>query len=340
MNLQAFINALRHENPLFRLNAARSLGMVAEIEAFEPMGVVFQQEADPEVKQTMHWAGKEILKAKQSGITTLDRIFEVFNINQEILNMPDPTEEELMRTMQDNLDRDLLKMKKDGLVGQAGLTIAAGLAGGLVGGLTGSVAAASAGVGMSMGRPSGIAHDYNRSTFGAKRIPATAPTDASIKIWSQRLLSSEDPNLRMTAARELLMMNNPAAVPNLANAYLNDPIQEVRDLAYRCGVELYLKMRYWEYFQDGTLDDEFRIRAMAEGKIKTEANSPFIFTDNSSPITSSGTGGIGGLGTSGLGENAKEAPDDDALSETSPEEIAEILRRAEENRAKRGRNRR
>lgn len=334
MNMQAFMNALRHENPLFRLNAARSLGMVAEVDAFEPMGVVFQQETDPEVKQAMHWAGKEILKAKQSGITTIDRVFEVFNINQEILNMPDPSEEKLMQTMQDNLDRDLLKMKKDGLAGQAGLTIAAGLAGSLVGGAIGGVAA-STGAAMNMARSGGISHDYDRSTFGSKRIPATRPTDASIKIWSQRLLSAEDPALRITAARELWMINNPAAVPNLANAYLNDPVQEVRDEAYRCGVELYLKMRYWEFHQDGTLDDEFRTRALAAGKIQTESTPPFIFTDDAqtgSAFTASGTGGLGSA------EN--DTADDDALKETPPEEIAEILRRAEENRAKRSRNRR
>jgi hypothetical protein len=307
MNLEAFVIALHHENPAYRANAGRSLGMVEEVEVYEVMGVQFRKETDPQVKEVLHWAGQRLVKARQNGITTLDRVFEFFRINAEIDALPDPNEERLLRDMQYRLDSDIQNMREGGLRGKAGLTAAAGLLGGMAGGVTGAAMSAFM-ANMYLNRVPGDAYAVPGDEHRPGRIPPKTPSQDSIRIWSERLLSQPDAATRITSARELSQINNPAAIPNLAMAFLTDPEDGVRVAAYQAGLEIYLNMRYWNWTQDGTIEREYDERLANLGKKRPESET-LIAEDKSI----------------------------NAMRETSSHEIAEILRKAEEARAKRGR---
>ncbi|WP_119072157.1 HEAT repeat domain-containing protein [Aggregatilinea lenta] len=298
MRLNTLIASLAHPTPSVRLDVVRVLGMVEETRALDALRAQLATEADPDIRAAIQWAGQRLYSAQQAGYSTIDALFEHFNINREIEHAPDEAEAELLRKMDSMFDKDLQRMKEQAAKRRAGTALAAGLGGMMAGGaLTGmgmmsaSLAAGAdvAGSNLSVGGMGSV-----------RRVPPTAPATTDIAIRVRRLREDTKASNRTLTATELAQINNPQALPALAAAYLLDPVPEVRQAAERFGKILYWSMFYWEMEQSGEIAAEMKRRREALGSRTQQApNTP----PPPSPATS--------------------------------EDAAEILRRAQENRAKR-----
>lgn len=297
MQLDTLIASLTHPAPSVRLDVVRVLGMVEETRALVALRQQYAVETDPAVREAIEWAGQRLYSAQQAGYSTIDALFEHFNINREIEHTPDEAEAELLRKMDTMFDKDLQRMKEQAAKRRAGTALAAGLGGMMAGGaLTGmgmmsaSLAAGAdvAGSNLSVGGSGSI-----------RRTPPTAAATTDIAIRVRRLREDATAANRVLAATELAQINNPQALPALAAAFLLDAVPEVRQSAERFGKILYWSMLYWNMEQRGEIAAEMKRRRQALGSRTQQPGTPQPPT----PATS--------------------------------EDAAEILRRAQENRARR-----
>ncbi len=313
MKFEALLQGVNAPNPETRLNVVRVLGMVEETRALTVLGERYKVETDATVKQAIQWAGKKIHQASQSGYSTINEVFRFFGIDREIANLVDPREAELLRRMQTSMDNAMIKSQQDAASRRITTATAMGIGATLIAGpLTGGLVMGSA---MSGGIDASSSNmGPLREALSNKRTPPPVPADVNITIWAKRLL--EDPNRenRKNAAIELANFNNPLALPHLATALINDMDPVVREAAERYGKVLYWKMIYWEMEQDGTLEQEFKARAKAAGKDFEEQAQ------------------ASGDGTGPLAPSKSQPP---PMPEANKSDIAQILARAEAEKAKR-----
>lgn len=306
MKLNILLGGLNNPQPAVRVDIVRVLGMLDEIRALDSLRQRYQTETDPAVKSAIAWAGKRLFEAQQAGYSTIDELFRHFGIEREIENTPDAAEAEMMKKLQDNMDSDLRRMQERGNSRRIGMAVAAGLGGSLLGGTTVGMSAAMGA--MMPGAGAASSGLDGRPQIGSQRTPATAPSGADISVWVRRLREDVSPGKREQAAIELAQLNNPAALPYLAAAFVSDPDPKVRQAAQRFGKNLYWSAIYWEMEQDGSLAEEMAKRAQAMGKNIPKA--PGI----SSPGTTTAAPGS----TSG-----------------AQEDVTDILRKAQAARSKR-----
>jgi hypothetical protein len=313
MKLENLLQGLNAPPPEIRLNVVQVLGMVDETRATPQLRERFAVETDPEVKNAIQWAGRKIHQAAQAGYSTINEIFRFFFIDREIENLVDPREAELVRRITTNMENDLLKSQLDSANRKVGTAAAIGiggtlLAGPLVGGamFTGAMSVGSELASSNVGAL--------REQLSTQRTPAPRPSDVNIGVWVKRLREDPNPENRKSVAIELANFNNPAALPFLAAAYINDPEAAVRDTAHTYGKILYWKAIYWEMELDGSLQEEFKKRAKAAGK-------DFAPLENA--------------GATGSGELALSKSEPPPLPAANKDDIAQILARAEAEKAKR-----
>lgn len=264
MNLQQILSFLEHPNPTVRLDTARVLGMVYETEAIAPLKAAYEKETDEETKQVMAWAGKRIVKAHKEGYRVLDDIFEHFNLNHELQKTVSDGELLLLQRLERQLDNDINSIRKRGSLTRTGMALAGGA-------MLGGIAGASFAIGSMMRSSSDVRdNDRRRSDYSGRRTPPMRPTDGATSMWIYKLQNEQDPQDRRTAITELMSINNPNAMPALFSAHLTDPVEVIRDAAYNAGRLLYLRMRYWQLTQDGTIDVEFQRRSE---EIRAAANN-------------------------------------------------------------------
>jgi len=306
--LDALINGLNHSQPAVRLDVARVLGMLEETRALPALRRRYQDEPDAAVRTVIAWAGRRLYDAQQAGYDTLNALWHYFHIDRELERMVDDAEAELLRRMEHELDSDLRRQLEESNRRRLGLTLAAGMGGMVLAGPLGGLAAARMAIGSgTAGAPS---EGGARPAIGLQRTPATRPTNDDISVWVKRLRESLAPAAREQAAVELAQINNPAALPHLAAAFVSDPADKVRDAAQRSGKLLYWNALYWAMEQDGSLQAELERRFAALGK----APSP------------------------GGGPSAGGSHDAPAPQAAPPQtDVSEILRRAQEERARRKR---
>jgi len=136
----------------------------------------------------------------------------------------------------------------------------------------------------------------------------THPTDGDIKIYVRRLHEEKDPAKRATAAQNIArLVNNPAALPDLAAAFIDDPAQAVKEAAQQAAKEIYWNAMYWEMEQDGRMKAEIERRG---GEVKQATST----------------------GMAALSQPRPAQP-----PEPKPGDIAKILKKAEAQREKRKR---
>ncbi len=317
MKLEVLIGSLDNPQPAVRLDVARVLGMLDEVQALDALRQRFQVETDPSVRNAIAWAGKRLYEAQQAAYSTVEEVCRHFGVDREIENMPDAQEAEMMKKLQDNFDAEMIRMQDQNNKKKAGMALAAGLGGAMVGGMTMGMSAAMGSMsGGLIGSPS--SNMEARPQIGTKRNPATMPSKSDISVWAKRLREASSVDVRENAAIELAQLNNPMALPHLAAAFVNDPEVKVREAAQRFGKVLYWNMIYWEMEQDGSMAEEMKRRAEKIGK-NIEAKS------------STGTGPLSS--GSPAADTPFAAPQRPA--EAPQEDINEILRRAKEGRAKR-----
>jgi hypothetical protein len=317
MKLDVLISGLNNPQPAVRLDVVRVLGMLDETRALEPLRQCYKVESEAAVRSAIAWAGKRLYGAKQAGYSTVEELFQFFGVYREIENMPDDaTEAELMQEMQRKLDADILQMKQRSNRKQLGMAAAAGLAGYAMGGVMMGTRmtsdALSVGAGMASSSMEG------RPQIGTQRTPATAPSNAEIGVWVKRLRESKNPAQREQAAIELGQLNNPAALPYLAAAFVGDPSPQVQQAAQRFGKQLYWSAIYWDMEQTGELQREIERRAVALGK--NIAKPPARPPGSADAADDTNTFSAG----------AQPAPD-----QPDPEDVREILRQAKAARKKR-----
>jgi hypothetical protein len=132
----------------------------------------------------------------------------------------------------------------------------------------------------------------------ARLIPALSPSEDDIGIWLKRLAKEENPTTRTQILSHITSINNPDALLYIAHAQVTDPDPQVRAAAKHFGRLLYWRQVYWEMTQNGMID-EIR-ETLAE---RMHVHLP-----------------------------ATKARD---MSVTAQESVEQILRKAEERRAKR-----
>lgn len=317
MRLEILLGGLDHPQPAVRLDVVRVLGMLDETRALDRLRQIYPREADPTVRSAINWAGRRLYQARQAGYSTLDEIFRYFGVDREIENLPDATEAEMMRKLQDSLDRDLIRMRDRMGQRKIGMAVAAGLGGTVIGGVTvGMMALTGA---MQPGADAASSGMEGRPQIGTQRAPATAPSDADISVWARRLRESPTPEGREQAAIELAQLNNPRALPFLAAAFMGDESLKVQQAAQRYGKVLYWSALYWQMSRDGTLAQEMERRAAALGKRIGEA--PAQEVPPTAPAAS----------------DAPVPPEPSPAAEPPPVDVGEILRKAQEGRAARKR---
>lgn len=328
MKLDTLIASLRHANPAVRLDVVRVLGMTDETGALEALRASYAQETDEAVRQAISWAGKRLYQAQQAGYSTLNEIFRHFNIDRELENAPDAVEAELMRKLENQLSNDLNQMRTGTGLRQAGLSAAAGLGLGLIGGTTMGLSAAMGGLTAGAGIASSSLGE-TRPQIGTTRTPPTAPSTTDISVWVKRLRAGKLPGQREEAIFELGSLNNPSALPHLAAIFVEDTSPQVRETAQRVGKALYWNSIYWDMERDGTLRAEMDRRLQALGK-RTSAAGTGSLPPGTGPITGPVQPGTGTLPPA-------DASGPAATANQSQADIAEILRRAQQDRNQRKR---
>lgn len=272
MKLEVLLSGLKKPQPEVRLDVVRVLGMLDETRALETLREHYKRETDPAVRDAIAWAGKRLYQAVLAGYSTIDELFRYFRIDREIETMPDVSEQEIMRRMDQQFDADMRDLRIQQTRRKVGVAIAAGLAGGAVG----------AGGGMQMMidamRPGADAAStgVGKGDRMVQRTPATLPTNTSIDIWVKRLHKATKPEDRENAIIELHQLNNPRALPHLAHVFVSDESPKVRQAAQRYGKILYWGSVYWDMEQSGALAEEMQRRAAELGKavkVKTEGGT-------------------------------------------------------------------
>ncbi|NWG15242.1 MAG: HEAT repeat domain-containing protein, partial [Chloroflexi bacterium] len=267
MNLEDLLNGLKADDASARLQAARIIGLLDETLALDALAARYRVETAAEVKAAIAWAGKRVQAARQAGYTTLDAIFKHFHIEYEIENQEDKREADLLRKMQTDLDMQLLRERS----GRAG-NIALGAAiGGVLMGPQGMLIGAMSG--LTPGADALSSGLEERPQIGKRRVLPTRPGDGDIRLIVRRLLDDPNPDKRRSAALDLgSISNNPAALPYLAQAFVEDAVQVVREAAGRAGKLIYWNVIYWEMEQSGEMAREIERRAAARSA--AEAQTP------------------------------------------------------------------
>lgn len=305
MNQQQLIQTLHHPEAKFRLQAAQIILMVEEVAALPTLVERYRVETDMGVKTAIAQTGVHLQALKRTGYDTLDAIFEHFRINQEIANQADAREADLMRQLESNLQVQLMKEQRDA-ANKRLATNAAIIAGAtLLGGVSGALSSASL-VSTPATDTLSSSLDQQRPQVGKERIPAIKPSATDVRVHLRRLVETTEPQRRKVLINDLASINNPAALPHLAALFINDPDAGVREAAQKAGKQIYWNAIYWEMTQNGSFDAEYRRRSALLGK---------------KPPTSQPT--------------ASPPP----AQEASQEAIGDILRKAQERREKRNKNR-
>lgn len=312
MKFNEFIAYLNDPDPAKRISYIRLFGLVEETKAFEAIRGRFGAETDPDVKATLNWAGGRIVAAGKRGYDSLNEIFERYKINQEIENLEDPDEARLIQQMTSRMEMDIHQSKMNAANAQTAQTVgimAARLAiGGPMSALSGMSGMAS---GMTPSVDLSSSLGASRPEVGKSRIPAQHPSDTPIDSWFKRMQQDPKPEGRKKILIELMNFNNPNALPLLADFYFVEQDPSVQAEVERVVKVLYLNQLYWDLTQTGTIGREFEKRATTEGKKVTQS------------MLKTETGGL------------TDTTEKRTTQESSSEDLAAIMRKAEEARQKR-----
>lgn len=331
MQLEKLLANLNHANSDVRLSVIRTLGMLEETRALPALTASYKREPSEDLRRAISWAGQRLQAAHKRGYATQDEIFKYFGVYRELENSKNAAEAELLEKMQQQLDADLARMKTSpgAVIKRTGYTIAAAAMGGMM-------------MGASYALSSGMSPSGNMgptpTSMTSRRAPAILPSNADISLWVRRL-SHDDPTAREKAANQLVELNNPAALPHLAASFVNDPVAAVRAAAERAGKLIYWRVMYWQMEHDGTLATEMaRLHAEMYAEVVMGGAAEEETEPPATPDTPPGY--VSPFITPETAPPPPPPPPAPTLQAEPPpaepqEDIAEILRRAEEARARR-----
>jgi hypothetical protein len=266
--LENLLSGVHHVEPMQRLNAVIVLGTVDEVEAIPTLIECFKSEREPDVRQALTWAGKRLQTVRQSGYSTLGAIIQHFRIDRALAADEDEREHRLLDQMKCKAEMEHIQRQDSNLKDSLTSTAVSTALFGITGFMSSMGSAASSGanfISSNMGN--------DRPQHGSQRIMPTRPTDSDVRIYVRRLQQEKDPAKRATAAQNIArLVNNPAALPDLAAAFIDDPAQTVKEAAQQAAKEIYWNAVYWEMEQDGRMKAEIARRGGA-GEATSSASS-------------------------------------------------------------------
>lgn len=291
MNTQDLFRQFASAEPKQREQTAYIIGTLDEVAALPLFAKRYPNETDDKVKKAMVWAGKRLQTAKAAGYSTLEAIIQHFHIDAEYASpQDDPETQEKLRKVQFELERQVLKQQEADAKAQAFKRIGMGTMFGLPGLM---MTPPPPMLGTDLIKVSAAQH----SAIPRHRNMPTRPSDSDITMLVRRLMEETHWEKRARAATDLaVIVNNPAALPALARAFMQDRSPQVQEAAQRAAKLIYWNAVYWQMEQDGSMAAEIARRA-------AEAGRP--------------------------------APTPPASSESTKEDISAILRNAEAARRKR-----
>jgi len=227
------IAALKNPSPAARVEILRILALVEEPQALPALRTLAGSETDPDVLNTLRWAGDLIARAARNGYNTEAAMSAYFRFDQKPAESQQK-EAELLQRMQHQLDMDMIQMRNQASTRR---TLGRGLMFGALGLVTASPAIQSTLAG-------DVANSDAPLDTGTHPIVPQRPTDSNIGAWIKQLRTG-DPKTRRQAATELLGFNNPAALPHLGYCFALATEEPVRMEAQRVGKLLYFNWFYW-----------------------------------------------------------------------------------------------
>jgi hypothetical protein len=285
------LNNLQGQNPRIRADVALILGTVEEPRALQALQQAFTRESDSAAKAAIAWAGKRLQPLPLDH--TMNEIFRFFNIDRQIRGNDD-RESTIINNIR--LNGEIRRQWADFEERQnSDVDI----------------------TDWQMSRPR-FDTDLKITNIGdivPTRTLPQAPTNSPITTQLQRLSDGTD-DRRRAAALDLAQINNPAALPALAQAFHKDSNTKVREAAQQAAKRLYWNAIYWQMAQDGSIKTEMELRAKRwqEQQNAKQQGDPEVLRR----ATSTSTNPV-------------------AKPVANPQDAAEILRRAEENRRNRKR---
>jgi HEAT repeat protein len=257
MNTLTLIQTLQHSQWQERLNAARILGMLDEVDALPPLTRAFKRETDSQVILVMVWAGKRLQAAKANGYNTFEQLWKHYHMEREVSAEKDetpyfgldPHEMEMLYEQSKSQRRaNQIQRRLYGISFSASKDSSLN-AGGLEPTLT------------------------HREGDTKRRAMPVEPTSTEIRPHVQRLLHHQDPQVRRKAAITLGDINNPSALSALAHTFMNDAVEEVRAASQHFGKRIYWNLLYWEMEHDGTIKQEIERRRSKSEKPITDPDA-------------------------------------------------------------------
>lgn len=224
METLQLIQMLYHSEVGIRRQAALIVGLVEETSALVALEQRVREEPDSNIKKVVMWAGNRVQRAHQRGYSTIDAIFEHFQINRELASGIDPAEAERLRHMpkfqshsqsDDSVDDNLLTeySSKDLL--------------------------------------------HMKSLL---RLMPREPSNIDISVRITRLMDGSDMQRQKNTAIELREINNPQALPYLALVFYRKENLDINDYIEHTGKILYWNVNYAVLDKNGWLDLEIAKR--------------------------------------------------------------------------------
>ncbi len=254
--LHELLNHITDRDATIRKRSAYILGTVDEVAALEVLYQAYGTEVDPDTKQAIQWAGKRLKAIQATGYSTLDALIAHYRLLEPADSATDSAEQQVIDDYKLRAHMNTLNSEKRSAVGKTALSMAL---------LPPIFSAGRFLAGGFTGAEIGSkldALDGNASDPLIRSITPPRPTHESIAPVIQRLRAATEPQRRLDLVLDLAQIyNNPEALPHLAALFVRDDDERVRETAQRTAKLIYWNSLYWNMRDDGSLEQEMARRA-------------------------------------------------------------------------------
>ncbi len=243
--LDQLLNGLNNPDPAARIEALRVLATLEETQALPACRALIKTETNPDVVNTLKWAGNLIWQAQQNGYSTETGLRKYFR--HDLI----PTEDEQreaakLAQIQQRMEIERIKDQQNAPMRQLGTTLAAGAFGMMLGGPATGASMMMMSAMSTLNNPSSGLEP--RPTIGTQAIQPQRPSDMDISVWVRRLKDS-NAEARKKVLIELAHLNNPAALSAIGAVFALDPDPQVKESAQRAAKIIYYNWVQWEIEQ-------------------------------------------------------------------------------------------
>ncbi|MCC7448127.1 MAG: hypothetical protein IT324_11975 [Anaerolineae bacterium] len=240
--LDQLLNGLNNPDPAVRIDTLRVLATLEETQALPACRALIQTETNPDVINTIKWAGNLIWQAERKGHSTEAGLRAYFR--HDLAQTEDEQREAAkLAEVQQRMEIERIKDQQNAPMRQLGSTLAAGAFGMMLGGPATGAGMMMASAMAGLNNPSSGLDP--RPTIGKQVIPPQRPSTMDISVWVRRLKDSTA-EARQKALIELAHLNNPAALSAIGAVFALDSDPQVQEAAQRAAKALYYNWVQWE----------------------------------------------------------------------------------------------